>query len=101
MTGKPRATQHDVLTSYKDCITNAKLYLNGDVTPDEGVELINAKKIDGIAIGTLWVTHPDVGSRIKHNKPLDNNPDYPTMQIGRGTEETWSIGYTDYPAAAI
>ncbi|KAH6914500.1 flavoprotein NADH-dependent oxidoreductase [Coprinopsis sp. MPI-PUGE-AT-0042] len=90
---KLRATQHDVLGSYRDSIKTAKVYLNGDVTADEG--------IDGVAIGYFWVTHPDLGLRIKNNKPLDNAPDFPNMQIGHGTEETWHIGYTDYPAATI
>ncbi|KAH6918059.1 flavoprotein NADH-dependent oxidoreductase [Coprinopsis sp. MPI-PUGE-AT-0042] len=99
--GKLRATQHDVFAYYREYIKNAKFYLNGGVTPSEGAELLSGGKIDGVAFGYFWVTHPDVGSRIKHNKPFDNVPDFATMQATKGPEDQWHLGYTDYPAAIL
>ncbi|KAF8069030.1 hypothetical protein FPV67DRAFT_1448858 [Lyophyllum atratum] len=96
--GKKRATVHDVLESYRPAITNAKVFLNGQVTPEEGAELVAAGKVDGIAIGFNWITHPDLVKRVQHGKPLDNIPDIKHMQWGKDNSQL-SVGYTDYPLA--
>ncbi|TFK18207.1 flavo protein NADH-dependent oxidoreductase [Coprinopsis marcescibilis] len=98
--GKLRAIQHDVLETYRPYIKNAKLYLNGEVSGEEGAKLVEEGKIDGVSIGLLYVTHPDVGNRIRDGKPLDNVPNFPAMQIGGDDETRWYIGYNDYPAAS-
>src|ERR1700733_7276805 len=67
-TGKKRATFHDVLESYRPVIKNAKLFLNGAVSPTEGAELVESGKIDGISIGFLWISHPDLVKRGQNGK---------------------------------
>lgn len=96
--GKMRAIVHDVLESYRPVIKNAKLFLNGGVSPIEGAELVESGKIDGISIGFLWITHPDLAKRVQHGKPLDNTPDFPHLQTGKDSSD-FSVGYTDYPVA--
>ncbi|KAF8966607.1 hypothetical protein BDZ97DRAFT_1657479 [Flammula alnicola] len=96
--GVPRATKHDVFESYRPYVKNAKLFLNSNVTPEEGEELVSAGKVDGISIGLNWITHPDLVKRIEHGKPLDNRPDFALMQTGKNGD-SWGIGYTDYPVA--
>ncbi|TFK21234.1 flavo protein NADH-dependent oxidoreductase [Coprinopsis marcescibilis] len=98
--GKLRATQHDILGSYRSSIKNAKVFLTGAVGAEEGTKLVEEGKIDGAAIGLNHVTHPDVANRIRDGKPLDNVPNWQTMMMGPGDETKWHIGYTDYPAAA-
>ncbi|KAF9457744.1 hypothetical protein BDZ94DRAFT_1301697 [Collybia nuda] len=96
--GKKRATIHDMLESYHASVKNAKLFLNGGITPEEGAELVASGKIDGIFIGFSWITHPDLMRRVEHNKPLDNIPDIKHLQWGKD-ESSFAIGYTDYPVA--
>ncbi|KAF9482334.1 FMN-linked oxidoreductase [Pholiota conissans] len=96
--GVLRATQHDILESYRPYIKNAKLFLNAAVTPEEGEALVSAGKIDGIFIGFNYITHPDVVERALHGKPFDNVPDIPHLQTN-ATVTDWSTGYTDYPRA--
>ncbi|KAG2008546.1 NADH:flavin oxidoreductase/NADH oxidase [Coprinopsis cinerea AmutBmut pab1-1] len=98
--GQKRATQHDVLESYRPYIKNAKVVLNGDLSGEEAASLISSGKIDAAAFGFVWVTHPDVANRIKAGKPLSNPPNFPLMQIGEGEDpKNWGTGYLDYPAA--
>lgn len=96
--GKKRATVHDVLESYRPAIKNAKVLLNGAVTPKEGAELVAGGKVDGIVIGFNWITHPDLVKRVQHGKPLDNIPDIKHLQAGKD-DSALSVGYTDYPEA--
>lgn len=91
--GKKRATVHDVLESYRPCIKHAKVFLNANVTAEEGAKLVADGSVDGIFIGFSWITHPDLAKRIQHGKPLDNIPDIPHLQKG-GAQ-----GYTNYPTA--
>ncbi|KAF8958004.1 flavoprotein NADH-dependent oxidoreductase [Flammula alnicola] len=96
--GVPRATKHDVLESYRPYIKNAKLFLNTEVTAEEGEKLVAAGKIDGIFIGFNWITHPDLVKRVLHGKALDNVPNIQLTQRNK-SEDDWYTGYTDYPAA--
>ncbi|KAF8997115.1 hypothetical protein BDQ17DRAFT_1248994 [Cyathus striatus] len=96
--GKGRATQHDILETYAPLIKNSKVFVNVDVTPEEGATLISTKKVDAIAIGFNWITHPDLAKRVKHGKPLDNYPDIPHLQWGKD-EKDLAVGYTTYPEA--
>ena len=96
--GVKRATQHDILESYRPYIKNAKLILNGGILPDEGEALVASGKVDAICIGFNWITHPDLAKRVEHGKPLDNIPDIKHLQTKAG-EEDWAKGYTDYPTA--
>ncbi|KAF9009976.1 hypothetical protein BDQ17DRAFT_991760 [Cyathus striatus] len=96
--GKTRAIQHDVLESYAHLIKNSKVFVNADVTPEEGATLVSSEKVDAIAIGFNWITHPDLAKRVEHGKPLDNYPDIPHLQWGKA-EKDLAVGYTDYPEA--
>ncbi|KAJ3511992.1 hypothetical protein NLJ89_g3779 [Agrocybe chaxingu] len=96
--GVPRATKHDVVASYRHLIKNAKAFVNVDVTPEEGDQLISESKADAIFIGFDWVTHSDLVKRIKDGKPFDNAPAFHLLQAGQ--DEDWSKGYTDYPPAS-
>jgi 2,4-dienoyl-CoA reductase-like NADH-dependent reductase (Old Yellow Enzyme family) len=80
-------------------IKNAKTFLNGGVTPREGDELIMSGKIDGIFIGTMWITHPDLAKRVEHGKPLDNPLDIKHLYGNGASVEEQRIGYTNYPEA--
>ncbi|KAJ7086297.1 hypothetical protein C8R43DRAFT_1174111 [Mycena crocata] len=95
--GKKRATDHDVLETYSPILTNTPLFLNGNVTPAEGEELVSSGKIAGIFLGMNWVTHPDVGKRIQAGKALDNVPDFATLYGAPGVDA--ALGYVDYKQA--
>jgi 2,4-dienoyl-CoA reductase-like NADH-dependent reductase (Old Yellow Enzyme family) len=99
LTGKMRATQHDVLGSYGPLIKNSKIFLNSGVTPPEGNELISSGKVDGIFIGFMWIAHPDLAKRVEHGKPLDNPPVVSLFQGHGGSVEEQRAGYTDYSEA--
>ncbi|KAF9478935.1 FMN-linked oxidoreductase [Pholiota conissans] len=96
--GVSRATKHDVLASYRPFIKNTKLFLNADVTAQEGEVLVSEGKIDGIFIGFDFITHSDLVKRVFHGKPLDNAPDITHLQTNK-TSGDWRTGYTDYPLA--
>jgi len=98
--GKLRGIQHDVLETFRPFVKNTKLFLNSQVTAEEGEKLVVAGKIDGIFIGFNWITHPDLVKRVLHGKSLNNVPDIPHLQTNNGSESSdWSVGYTDYPSA--
>ncbi|KAF9010822.1 hypothetical protein BDQ17DRAFT_1421148 [Cyathus striatus] len=96
--GKGRATKHDVFETYAPFIKDAKFFANVEITPEEGAILVSSGKADAIAIGFNWITHPDLAKRVKYGKPLNNRPDIPHLQWGKG-EEDLRVGYTDYPEA--
>ena len=96
--GKLRGIQHDVLETFRPFVKNTKLFLNWQVTADEGEKLVAAGKIDGIFIGFNWITHPDLVKRVLHGKPLNNIPDILHLQTDNESDD-WSVGYTDYPTA--
>ncbi|KAF9224369.1 FMN-linked oxidoreductase [Gyrodon lividus] len=101
--GKHRATQHDVLESYRPNIKKSALFLNAGLTPEEAEGLVAQNKIDAAAFGTLWIGHPDVTKRLEHGAPLDNKLD-PTTLYGHGPQsspEELKKGYTDYPASRL
>ncbi|KAF8882047.1 flavoprotein NADH-dependent oxidoreductase [Gymnopilus junonius] len=96
--GVLRATQHDVLGSYRPVIKNTPVLINGGVLPEEGAELVASGKVDAISIGFNFITHSDLVKRMEHGKPLDNVPDIQHLQTNKHSGD-WSTGYTDYPLA--
>jgi len=96
--GKKRATQHDVISTFRPVVKNAKLFANGGFTPPEAEEMVSAGTIDGVLFGVLWIAHPDLAKRVQYGKPLDNIPVPKTFYGHLDTPP--QLGYTDYPAYA-
>ncbi|KAF8496356.1 FMN-linked oxidoreductase [Gautieria morchelliformis] len=96
--GKTRATQHDVLETYRPFIKHPKLILNGGLTPSEADELIRKGAIDAAAFGFLWIGHPDMQHRVETGKALDAVVDVKNLYHQPGVE--LPVGYTNYPAAS-
>ncbi|KAK1219809.1 hypothetical protein PQX77_017473 [Marasmius sp. AFHP31] len=95
--GVKRATQHDVIESYRPYIKNAKLFANGGVSPEEGIKLVSEGKADAIAFGFLYVAHPDLAKRIHFGKPIQPELTDVKHLYGRdGSVEDQIAGYTDY-----
>jgi 2,4-dienoyl-CoA reductase-like NADH-dependent reductase (Old Yellow Enzyme family) len=98
--GKLRGIPHDVLETFRPFVKNTKLFINSQVTAEEGEKLVAAGKVDGIFIGFNWITHPDLVKRVIHGKPLNNIPDFQHLQSAGNSESgDLSVGYTDYPTA--
>ncbi|KAJ7051865.1 hypothetical protein C8F01DRAFT_1338608 [Mycena amicta] len=68
--GKPRATKHDVLETFKSYLPSGRtpLFLNSGLTPAEAEELIGSGAVAGVFFGVPWLTHPDLGKRITAGK---------------------------------
>ncbi|KAJ7771916.1 flavoprotein NADH-dependent oxidoreductase [Mycena maculata] len=96
--GKLRATQHDVVATFRPAITHARVFSNGGFTPAEAEALVAAGTLDGVLFGVLWIAHPDLARRVRHGKPLDNTPD-PKTYYGH-LDRPAQLGFTDYPAFA-
>ncbi|KAJ7151605.1 hypothetical protein C8R46DRAFT_1197937 [Mycena filopes] len=92
---QPRATQLDVVSSFRPVIKNTKVFSNGNFTPTEAEEFISAGTLDGVFFGIPWIAHPDLAKRAQHGKPLDNTPDFKTFYGHLDTPA--HLGYTDYP----
>ncbi|KAK7038328.1 Oxidored-FMN domain-containing protein [Favolaschia claudopus] len=95
--GKKRATQHDVVSTYAPFLKSTPIWVNTGVTPEEAEAYIKSGKIAGIKWGLLWITHPDLGRRLKEGKPLDNVPNLAHLYGAEGVDP--AIGYTDYKEA--
>ncbi|KAF8146636.1 flavoprotein NADH-dependent oxidoreductase [Mycena galopus ATCC 62051] len=95
--GKKRGTPHDVVETFSPFLTNTCIFVNSGVTPSEAEELISSGKAAGVFMGMNWLTHPDVGRRIKAGKPLENAPDFMTFYGAEGVDR--ARGYTDYKEA--
>ncbi|KAF9009984.1 hypothetical protein BDQ17DRAFT_1406198 [Cyathus striatus] len=97
--GKNRATKHDTLEIYGPLIKNSKIFANAAITPELGAALVSSLKVDAIAIGVPFISHPDYAKRVQHGKPLDNVLDFEHIHWGR-EEKDMRVGYIDYPEAA-
>ncbi|KAF7364145.1 Oxidored-FMN domain-containing protein [Mycena sanguinolenta] len=95
--GKKRATQHDVVETFRPFLTKTPVFVNSGVTPDEAEELIKSGKAAGVFMGMNWLTHPDLGRRIREGKPLDNAPNFATLYGAEGVDP--ALGYIDYKEA--
>ncbi|KAJ7118736.1 hypothetical protein C8R44DRAFT_878292 [Mycena epipterygia] len=95
--GVKRGTVHDVVETFSPFLKNTHICVNCGVTPAEAEELVSSGKAAGVFFGLNWVTHPDVGRRIKENKPLDNAPDFAHLYGAVGVDP--ALGYVDYKGA--
>ncbi|KAJ7138182.1 flavoprotein NADH-dependent oxidoreductase [Mycena epipterygia] len=95
--GKKRGTPHDVVETFSPFLSQTPIFVNCGVTPAEAEELVGSGKAAGVFFGMNWVTHPDVGSRIKDGKVLDNAPDFAHLYGAEGVDP--ALGYVDYKAA--
>ncbi|CAK5266264.1 unnamed protein product [Mycena citricolor] len=91
-----RGTPHDVWETYKPFLKNTPLIPNGGITPEQALEWVESGKYPAVLIGIPWISHPDLGRRIKAGKPLDNVLDGPHVY---GGDYEPSIGFLDYPEA--
>ena len=64
---------------------------NGNFSPEEAAEWIDAQRADAITFGRLFLANPDLPARIAAGGPY-NEPDESTFYGGA------SDGYTDYPS---
>ncbi|KAG8954531.1 hypothetical protein FRC00_005848 [Tulasnella sp. 408] len=105
--GKKRGTPHDVLGTYGPLIKDpsnpatsdtTKLLLNGGLNPDQANELISSQLIDAAVFGTLWISNPDLQTRLEQGKELNTQPDHKTFYGFPGDDPR--VGYSDYPDAA-
>ncbi|KAF8216741.1 hypothetical protein K438DRAFT_1914537 [Mycena galopus ATCC 62051] len=92
--GKKRATQHDVVEAFTPFLTDIPVFINSGVTPLEAEELVKNGKAAGVFMGMNWITHPDLGRRIKAGKQLDNAPNFTLLYGAEGVDP--ALGYTDY-----
>jgi 2,4-dienoyl-CoA reductase-like NADH-dependent reductase (Old Yellow Enzyme family) len=95
--GKKRGTQHDVIETFRPFLPDTPIFVNAGVTPAEAEELVGSGKAAGVFFGLNWVTHPDVGRRIKEGKQLDNVPDFVHLYGAKGVDP--ALGYVDYKEA--
>jgi len=95
--GVPRATAHDVVATFKPFLTKTPIFVNLGVTPAEAEELVSSGTAAGVFFGIPIIVHPDLGKRIKANKPLDNVPDFHSFYGTLGIDPV--IGYVDYKEA--
>ncbi|KAJ6519264.1 flavoprotein NADH-dependent oxidoreductase [Mycena sanguinolenta] len=96
--GKGRATQHDVIGTFRPMIKNAKVFGVGGFTPPEAEEMVASGTLDGVMFGIPYIAHPDLAKRVLHGKPLDNVPDFHTFYGDRSIPA--EKGFTDYPTAS-
>ncbi|KAJ7184304.1 flavoprotein NADH-dependent oxidoreductase [Mycena filopes] len=94
--GHERATKHDVVATFSPFLANTPIFVNCGVTPSEATELVGNGTAAGVFFGLNWVTHPDVGKRIQHGKPLDNVPVFAHLYGAVGVDP--ARGYIDYKA---
>lgn len=66
---------------------------NSGLTPESAAAVLDAGEADLVSFGRLFISNPDLPSRIRHGHPLAE-PDRATFYTA-GAE-----GYTDYPAYA-
>ncbi|KAJ7804972.1 hypothetical protein B0H14DRAFT_3773239 [Mycena olivaceomarginata] len=78
-------------------VENTPIFVNAGVTPTEAEELVGSGKVAGVFFGLNWITHPDLGRRIKEGKQLDNAPNFLTLYGAEGVDP--ALGYTDYKEA--
>ncbi|KAF8198249.1 flavoprotein NADH-dependent oxidoreductase [Mycena galopus ATCC 62051] len=92
--GKMRATQHDVVEIFRPFLTKTPVFVNSGVTPLEAEELVKSGNAAGVFMGLNWITHPDLGRRIKEGKQLDNALDSVHLYGAEGVDP--ALGYIDY-----
>ncbi|KAJ7616468.1 flavoprotein NADH-dependent oxidoreductase [Roridomyces roridus] len=95
--GKKRATPHDIPETYTPFLPTTQIWVNTDYTPEEAEKTVSSGKAAGVFFDIPWISHPDVGNRIRKGKPLDNPPVYATFYGAPGVDP--AKGYTDYKAA--
>jgi len=99
--GQKRATAHDILATYGHLVKlspSTKLLLNGALTPEEANDMIAAGQIDAAVFGTLWISNPDLQTRIEKGVPLNMDLDTKTFYGFPGDDP--KVGYSDYPDAS-
>ncbi|KAF8188254.1 hypothetical protein K438DRAFT_1972441 [Mycena galopus ATCC 62051] len=95
--GKKRATPHDVPATYRPFLPNTPLVVNCGLTPAEAEEYVASGKAAAVSFGMSFISHPDLGRRIKEGKPLDNAIEFQYLYGAEGVDP--ALGYVDYKEA--
>ncbi|KAF7303472.1 Oxidored-FMN domain-containing protein [Mycena indigotica] len=96
--GKTRATQFDVITTFKPYLKQTPLWANSALSLEEALAYVADGTAAGVFFGLNWIAHPDLVKRIEHGKPLDNQIDFAHLYGAEGVDP--ALGYTDYKTAA-
>jgi 2,4-dienoyl-CoA reductase-like NADH-dependent reductase (Old Yellow Enzyme family) len=99
LTGKKRGIKHDVLATYRHLIDNdvTKVFVNGEVTPEEADKLIGSGVVDAAVFGKMWISNPDYQKRIEQG--VEPNAKLDFAGFYNAPKEDLGKGYTDYPTA--
>ncbi|KAJ7490996.1 flavoprotein NADH-dependent oxidoreductase [Mycena latifolia] len=95
--GKKRATPHDVIATFSPFLKDTPIFVGGAVESAEAEELVRSGRVAAVFIGTNWITHPDLGRRVRAGKPLDNVLDILKIYGNPGVDPR--LGYLDYKEA--
>ncbi|KAJ7258395.1 hypothetical protein B0H12DRAFT_1109815 [Mycena haematopus] len=95
--GKRRGTPLDVVATFSPFLQNTPVVVNCGLTPTEAEEYVASGKAAAVSFGMLFISHPDLGRRIKEGKPLDNVLDYQFLYGAEGVDP--ALGYLDYKEA--
>ena len=82
---------HHVRNSFNGIIIG-----NCGYSPQSAEGAINTGSVDAISFGRLYLSNPDLVTRIENGFPLSEVPAFPTW-YECPTGESESIGYSDYP----
>ncbi|UZJ57560.1 hypothetical protein CBS101457_006880 [Exobasidium rhododendri] len=97
--GKKRATHFDVFKTLGTLVDREKtaLFLNGDISAEEGEELLDQDVGDMVVIGRPWISNPDYARRVLSSVPLNETSDPKYWQVANGNDA--HRDYTNFPAA--
>ncbi|GJE84576.1 alkene reductase [Phanerochaete sordida] len=79
-------------------LTPTRLFVNGDLTPEEADKLVAEGIVDAAVFGVPWIGNPDLQKRIERGVPLNRDID-PTTFYTVPEGKDLSFGYTTYPEA--
>ncbi|KAI9290781.1 FMN-linked oxidoreductase [Neoconidiobolus thromboides FSU 785] len=76
-------------------IKNAKIFLNGGITAEEGDKYIADGKVDAIVYGRPYISNPDLPERFFNGYELAQITNYPALYLYEGEDR--HVGYSDFP----
>ncbi|KAI9294231.1 FMN-linked oxidoreductase [Neoconidiobolus thromboides FSU 785] len=79
-------------------IKNAKIFINGGFSAEEGDKYIADGKADAVVYGRGFIPNPDLPERFFNNHELSQITNYPSLYLYK--DEDRHVGYSDYPRFA-